>query len=200
LVPATVVMTGMPALFAAASWASASTGLPIAMMRPSTLPWIIASICSECFGRLPSELSICTYQPSCFAASAAALATRACVSDDIWNAMIPSLNACAGAGTISPTARMATPAAAATIFLITESPSSKWRSPKLDAECGFFERRRGQRDRSDDDNAKHDVLHVVLGTHQHEAVAQHADGRCADKRSRDVAAARLEHRHPEQHG
>ena len=117
LVPATVVMTGMPAFLAAASWASASTGLPMAMIRPSTFAWIIASICSACFGRLPSELRICTFQPEALAASAAALATRAWVSDDIWNAMMPSLNACADdAATINPIVTMV----AAIDLLITE--------------------------------------------------------------------------------
>jgi hypothetical protein len=36
------------------------------------------------------------------------LATRACVSDDIWNAMMPTLKACADdAATIMPIAMMA---------------------------------------------------------------------------------------------
>jgi hypothetical protein len=46
-----------------------------------------------CFGRLPSELRICTFQPLAVAASFAAFATRACVSDDIWNATMPTSNA-----------------------------------------------------------------------------------------------------------
>ena len=85
----------MFAFFTAANCASASIGLPMHRMRPSTLAWIIASICSVCLGRLPSELSCCTVQPSFFAASAAEFEQRACVSADIWNAMMPSLNALA---------------------------------------------------------------------------------------------------------
>jgi len=57
--PATAVMTGMPAFCAASSWASASTGLAHGDDEARrTLAWIIASICSACFGRLPSELRI----------------------------------------------------------------------------------------------------------------------------------------------
>ena len=95
LVPDTTVTSGMFAFFTAANCASASIGLPMHRMRPSTLAWIIASICSVCLGRLPSELSCCTVQPSFFAASAAEFEQRACVSADIWNAMMPSLNALA---------------------------------------------------------------------------------------------------------
>ena len=96
LVPLITVTTGIFASAAALNCASASTGLPIATMIASTLRWIRSSSCCACFGRLPSELRICTFQPFAVAASFAALATRACVSDDIWNATMPTSNAKAG--------------------------------------------------------------------------------------------------------
>src|SRR5713226_4519946 len=191
LVPATVVITGMPAFLAAASWASASTGLPMAMISPSTLAWIIASICSACLGRLPSELRIWTSQPFALAAAAAALATRACVSDDIWKAMMASLKACADeAKATRPIVR----AAATKIFLTMNS------LPLLDAERRLLEARGRERHRGDDDDPEHDVLNVIRRAEQDEPIAEHADHRGAAQRAGDVAAPGLEHRHAEQDG
>src|SRR5260221_225947 len=146
LVPATAVMTGMPAFLASASWASASIGLPMATIGPSTLAWIIASICSACLGRLPSELRIWTSQPFALAAAAAALATRACVSDDIWKAMMASLKACADeAKATRPIVRTA----ATKIFLTMNA------LPLLDAERRLLEARGRKRDRGHDDDPEH---------------------------------------------
>jgi hypothetical protein len=80
--PDCTVITGTPLSFAALNWASASTGLPMAMTIASTFLAISASNCSACFGSDPSELRSVTFQPFSFAAAAAALATRACVSDE----------------------------------------------------------------------------------------------------------------------
>src|SRR5690606_41592871 len=71
------------------------TLFPSTTLSDLTLRAISASICSACFGSAPSELSSVTFQPFCLAASAAALATRACVSDDIWKATMPSSKAMA---------------------------------------------------------------------------------------------------------
>jgi hypothetical protein len=95
LEPDCTVMTGILASFAALNWASASTGLPMAMTMASTFLAISASNCSACLGSEPSELSRVTPQPLALAAAAAALATRAWVSEENWKPMMPSSNACA---------------------------------------------------------------------------------------------------------
>ena len=58
----------MPASLAALNCASASTGLPIAMMMASTFLAISVSNCSACFGSAPSEFSSVTFQPLALAA------------------------------------------------------------------------------------------------------------------------------------
>jgi hypothetical protein len=86
-------MTGILASLAALNCASASTGLPMAMMIASTFLAISASNCSACLGSAPSEFSSVTFQPLALAAAAAALATRACVSDENWKPITPSSKA-----------------------------------------------------------------------------------------------------------
>jgi hypothetical protein len=66
------------------------------MMIASTFLVTSASNCSACFGSEPSELRSVTFQPFAFAAAAAALATRAWVSDVNWNPITPRSKACAG--------------------------------------------------------------------------------------------------------
>src|SRR6185436_3518071 len=184
LVPLITVTTGIFASAAALSCASPSTGLPIATMIASTLRWIRSSSCCACFGRLPSELRICTFQPLAVAASFAAFATRACVSDDIWNATMPTSNAKAGLAS-------AANAAATTIRFMVVS---------LHREGGAFECAGRERDRRHDGHAEKNVLHEIGRADQHQPIVeQRQDDRAGDGAGH-VGMARLEHRHAEQDG
>src|SRR3954451_8346402 len=139
-------------------------------MIASTLREISASNCSACFGRLPSEWSSVTFQPLPLAASAAALATRACVSAEDWNPITPTSNACAPVAASSK---------AQTKPMILSIP------PPL-LERGLFQHGARDRDGREDDGTERDVLHVVGGPHQHEAVAQHLERERGEEGAGDV--------------
>src|SRR5690606_14861195 len=68
-----------------------------------------------------------------------------------------------------------------------------------DAEGDLPELARRQAHRKNDYNAEHDVLDVVLGAEQGEAIAQRADGQRPDQGADDVGLAGFHRGHAEQH-
>src|SRR5690606_23617766 len=179
LAPDITPMTGIPFSWAACSCASVSTGLPMAMTMASTFLLINVSSCSASLGNAPPALSCVTVQPLARAASAAALATRACVSDDIWKATMPTSKAWAAVAASACAANAPTSSAR---FMNLVIVISRFQS---ELEGRFFQHGGRHRDGCDDDEAQDNVLHVIGRAHQHQPVAQHLEYQRGHQRAGD---------------